>query len=110
MKSVSDRIKTKKAFITSAVLGSNEVVAAIPNCRIILVSAVVVTTAANSIKFLSAATDISATWPLAANGGFSMTYNPDGWMETEVNEALNVNLSAATSTGVHITYLVEFDV
>jgi len=93
------------AFITSASSGSNEIVAAVAGARYRVLSAVVVSTLANSVKFLSAATDISATFPLGANGGVVLPFNEHGWFETAVGEALNINLSVATSTGVQVHYI-----
>jgi len=93
-------------FINTGTLGSNEVVAAQTGRRIRVVSAAIVTTLANEIKFMSAATAITATWPLGANGGIVLPYNDHGWCETAVGEALNINLSVATATGVHIEYIV----
>jgi len=94
------------AFITTATLGSNAVVTAKTGRSIRVVSAAIVTTLANSIKFLSASTDISALWPLGANGGMVLPYNDHGWVQTAPGEALNINLGVATSTGVHIQYIV----
>jgi hypothetical protein len=71
-----------------------------------VLSVVLVSTAANSVKFLSAATQISATFPLAANGGVVLPFNDHGWFETAVSEALNLNMTAATSTGVQVHYIV----
>jgi hypothetical protein len=89
-----------------ASLGSNALVAAITGSRIRVLSAAIVTTLANNVKFLSAATDISATWPLGANGGLVLPFNEHGWCQTALGEALNMNLSVATATGVHIQYIV----
>lgn len=95
----------KNAFVTSASSGANQIVAAVAGMRYRVLSVVAVATAANSIKFQSASTDISATWPLGANGGFVLPFNEHGWFETNAGEALNVNFSAATSTGVQVHYI-----
>ncbi len=91
--------------ITSSSSGSNTVVAAAAGVRYRVLSAVVVSTIANSVKFMSAATDITATFPLGANGGLVLPFNEHGWCETAVGEALNINFSAATSTGVQVHYI-----
>jgi hypothetical protein len=94
--------------LTSAASGANALVAAVAGCKYRVLSAAIVTTLANSVKFQSAANDISALWPLGANGGIVLPFNEHGWFETNVNEALNINLSAATSTGVQIQYIRIF--
>lgn len=95
-----------QAFITPNSIGANQILAAVPGLKIRVLSAAIVTTAANSVKFQSAANDISALWPLGANGGFVLPYNEHGWVQTNAGEALNINLSNATSTGVHVQYIV----
>lgn len=97
-----------RAFADPVTLGSNAIVAAQGAGKTIRVLAVtVVAAAANSIRFLSAATSISALFALAANGGLVLARNRDGWIETAANEALNLNLSAGTAVGVQLTYVVR---
>lgn len=97
----------KRAFVNASSLGSNPVVAAPTGTGAIRVlSVAVVSTLANSVNFLSAATGISATFPLAANGGLVLPFNEHGWFQCASGEALNVNLSVATATGVQIQYIV----
>lgn len=93
-------------FVNASSLGATAVVTAQTGRSIRVVSAAIVTTLANSVKFQSDTTDITALWPLGANGGIVLPYNDHGWCETAVGEALNVNLSVATATGVHIEYIV----
>ena len=95
----------KNAFLNASSIGSNEVVAAVAGVRHRVLSVVLITTAANSVNFLSAATGISATFPLAANGGVVLPFNEHGWFETAVGEALNLNMTAATATGVQVHYI-----
>ena len=84
----------------------NTAVVAAPGARIMIrvISVALVSTLANSVKFQSATTDISPLWPFAANGGMVLPVNEAGWFSTAANEALNVNLSVATATGVLINY------
>ncbi len=91
--------------VTVSSIGSNTVVAAVAGARYRVLAVVAVSTLANSVKLMSAATDITATFPLGANGGLVLPFNEHGWCETAVGEALNVNLSAATSTGVQVHYV-----
>lgn len=94
------------AFVNASSLGSNTVLAAASGRSIRVLSAAIVTTLANNVKFLTAATDASATWPLAANGGLVLPFTEHGWLQTAVGEALNINLSVATATGVHVQYII----
>lgn len=96
----------RRTGVTTAVAGATELVAAEAGRRIRVLGLISVTTAANSIKFQSATTDITALFPLAANGGFTLPFTEHGWCETAVGEALNINLSAATSTGTQVVYMV----
>ena len=91
--------------VTTAASGATAIVAAIAGTKYRVLSVVVLSTLANSVKFQSAASDITATFPLGANGGMVWPFNEHGWFETNANEALNVNLSVATSTGVQIQYI-----
>jgi len=90
---------------TPSAAGATELVAAVSGARYRVLSVAMIATTANSVKFQSAAIDITATFPLGANGGLVLPFNEHGWFETNVGEALNVNLSAATSTGVQIQYI-----
>ena len=96
----------QRAFLTTASAGSNILVTAPTGMQIRVLAVAVVSTLTNSIKFQSAANDISATFPLGANGGLVLPYNDHGWFICNVGEALNINLGTATSTGVSITYII----
>lgn len=85
--------------------GATALVAAAAGARYRILSVAIVTTLANAVKFQSASTDISATFPLGANGGIVLPFNEHGWFETNTNEALNINLGTATATGVQIQYI-----
>lgn len=100
------RTPNQNAFANPSSIGSNAVVAAVAGGRIRVLSAVIVSTLANSINFLSAAATISATFPLAANGGVVLPFNEHGWFETNIGEALNLNMTAATATAVQLHYIV----
>lgn len=101
---LSDNPRNLFGFTTASSTGNTAVVAAQTNNKIRVHAVLVVSTLANSIKFQSASTDKTALFPVGATGGFVLPYNPAGWFETAVNEALNINMSTATSTGVQVTY------
>lgn len=72
--------------------------------KIEVVSLKVVSTAANTVTFKSASTAIGPADDLAANGGYVLPYNENGWMRTAAAEALNVTLSGATKVAIHLQY------
>lgn len=96
----------KSVFLNASSLGATAVLAAQGERSIRVISAAVVATTATTLKFQSASTDISATWPLGANGGLVLSFNEHGWFQTAPGEALNVNLGSAVATGIHINYMV----
>lgn len=85
--------------------GATALVAAVAGTKYRVLSVAIVTTLANAVKFQSGSTDITATFPLGANGGLVLPFNEHGWFETAVNEALNINMGTATATGVQIQYI-----
>jgi hypothetical protein len=90
---------------TPASSGANSLIAAVARAKYRVLSVAIVATTAVSVKFQSGSTDITGTFPLGANGGLVLPFNEHGWFETNVNEALNLNLSGAVSTGVQIQYI-----
>lgn len=94
-----------RVHVDPATSGSNEIVAA-PGAgiKIRVLSVFAIATAAQTITFTSASTDISCDCPVAANGGYVLPHNPTGWFQTAANEALNVDLSASTHVGIMINY------
>ena len=90
---------------TTASSGATALVAAAAGCKYRVLQVAVVSTLANSVKFQSASTDLTGTFPLGANGGLVLPFCEHGWFETNVNEALNINMTVATSTGIQIQYI-----
>lgn len=99
-------VAIQRSFVNTAALGNTAVVAAQgAGIKIRVLAVVMVSTLAQTVKFQSATTDISAGLPVAANGGAVMPYNDHGWMQTNANEALNINLGVATATGVQVLWI-----
>ena len=96
----------KSTFLNASSLGATELIPAKPGMSIRVISLAVVGTVATGIKFQSASTDISPLFPIGANGGLVLPFNEHGWIQTNVGEALNINLSVATATGMLINYIV----
>lgn len=92
------------ALANPSASGQSEVIAAKAGAAIRVLGLAVVATTANAVKFQSASTDISATFPLGANGGLVLPYTEHGWFQTAVGEALNINMGTATATGVHVVF------
>ena len=88
----------------SAAATAELVAAAGAGKKIEVVSLKVVSTAANTVTFKSATTAIGPADDLAANGGYVLPYNENGWMCTAANEALNVTLTAANKVAIHLQY------
>lgn len=103
-------IRTKKfAAVVAASAGDNQIVANVANQRIIVVSYVLVAVGAVSVKWRSAANDLSGAMPLAANGGLVVPAGDEfaALLETNLGEALNLNLSGAVAVGGHISYVTS---
>ncbi len=84
---------------------TTSLVAGVTNRKYRVVGLAIVTTAANNINLESGTTDITAVFPLGANGGIVLPYNEHGWCETAAGSALQVTTSAATACGVHVLYV-----
>jgi len=95
-------IGTTSGFANLAASGL--VIAAVTGKRIRVFAVLVSALAAATVKFQSAAADISATFPLAANGGFVMPTIGRPWFVTNTSEALNLVMSLATTVGVQVIY------
>ncbi len=97
------------AFLNPATSGDNSLVAAVSGRRIRLLSYVISNQVgtANSVKFRSAANEKSSLKVLTGNQ--VIAYNGGVFapiLETNIGEALQINLSAATGIGCDIAYQV----
>ena len=95
------------AFANPTTNGNTLLVPAQSAGLIIRVTAVVaIVSAAASLKFVgSLSGDVSAKWPLQANGGFVLPGNEYGWFQTAPGESLSVNLDTAVNGGIQISWL-----
>lgn len=94
-----------RSFANATLIGNTQVVAAQGGAvKIRVLAVLIVATLSITAKFQSATTDISAGFPIGANGGMVLPYNPHGWFETSANEALNLNLSLGTATGIQVVW------
>lgn len=92
-----------KANVTLTASGA--VVAAVPGFKIRVYAYVLSALGATALKFQSAANDISLTFSMAATSGFVVPHaGNQGWFETNVGEALNLNMTVNTTVGVGVVY------
>lgn len=102
-------LEVSRAFANASGTGNTQVVAAQgTGFKIRVVALVIIATTAVTVKFQSATTDISASFPIGANGGMALPYNPKGWFETAANQALNVNLGSSIATAVQAVWVRSF--
>jgi len=101
----------KRAAFGGATSGDNTLVAAVAGRRIRVVSFFGLATGAVAVYFTSGAGgaviwgDATNKIALAANGGFVLPRNTDGWFQTAPGAALVVNLSGAVAFSGGVTYL-----
>ncbi|MDQ3024111.1 MAG: hypothetical protein M3R04_06990 [bacterium] len=98
------------ASVSAASSGANQIVAADATKRIKVLQYSFVADAAVTAKWQSAATDLTGSMSFDAKGGIASPCGTPagGWLlQTEVNEALNLNLGGAVGVRGHITYFLE---
>lgn len=97
----------KFAKIAVSASGVTQLVAAVGGKKLRVVSLFVVAAAAVTVKFQShtTPTDLTGAMPSGANGGFVLPFNPLGWFESLIGEALDVNLGGAISVAGSLSYV-----
>lgn len=80
-----------RAAIDLAATG--ELVAAVADLKIRVISLFILSAANNTLTFKSGTTAVTGAMPVAANGGFVWPEALVGSIETGVNEALNLDLA-----------------
>lgn len=95
------------AFANPSLVGNTLLVPAQSgNIAIRVISALVVMSGAVGVKFTGANSgDLTALFPVLANGGFVLPGNQYGWLQTGPNESLSVSLNSSVSGGVHISWI-----
>ena len=103
----------QRAAIAAATSGNNEIVAAVAGKTIRVLSLFILAGAAGDIYFTSANSGTvifggsTNKIKLAANGGFMLPRNIDGWMETTTaNQALVMNASSTGPFSGGLTYIL----
>lgn len=97
----------KYAVIDDATSGDNELVAAVANKKIRVISLMLMAAGTVNGRFESstAGNFLSGEINLVANVGFALGANEFGWFETVSGESLNLQLSAAISVDGFLTYI-----
>jgi len=99
-------LQVQYAFGNPSSSGVTNIVAAQAGQRIIVLQCCVITSAACTVTFYTntGGTAISASFPLAANGGFVLPFSAVGWFQGGIGQTLDINLSAGTPTAVQVVW------
>lgn len=100
-----ETVTPKFAIISESASGAQEIIAAVANKRIRVLSYVIISNGTLNVKWQSASNDISGLLYLVSNTGASSGYHPKGHFQTAKGEALNLNLSGNIAIGGHISYI-----
>jgi hypothetical protein len=96
------------AKIVASSSGATTVISAVSGKKIVVLAMAISANAAVNVKWQSHVTPTDLTGLLYCGGqgdGEVLPFNPVGWFETVAGEALDINLSAGTAVGGHITYV-----
>jgi hypothetical protein len=97
-----------REIISGASTDNTVVTAAGAGNSIVVTSLFIVAADAVTVAFESSTTTpLTGTMSLAANSGFVLPYNPDGWFATDDNELLNMTLGGAVQVSGALTYVVR---
>lgn len=75
-------------FSGVTVIASGQVIPPFPGQHIRVTAAVLVASADISLSFADSSGTLTGNFPLSANSGFVLPYNPDGWFNTAVSSNL----------------------
>jgi hypothetical protein len=102
-----DRFVVKRKPIDHATSGDNELVAAVPRKKIVVLACLLISVGDITVRFESGAggTALTGQMTFVQATGFALQHNPVGWFETSAGEALNLELSSASSVDGVIVYI-----
>lgn len=89
-----------------AVIGDNQVVAAVGGFKIRLLAGYVTSNIAVNVRWRSAANNVDALLTMVAGERLPFDKTAGPWLDTNVGEALNLNASAAANLGVRVLYVL----
>src|SRR5678815_5218098 len=97
-----------RSFVNPAAIADNTVVAAVSGRKIKVLAMKLWNNAATAntatVKSNAAAISSPFTMQAAMHGSIDFPYNEAGWFLTNLGEALNLALTAATAVGVTVVY------
>jgi hypothetical protein len=93
---------TENAGIT--LTSSGQLIPGVAGKRIRVFAAFISTLLATSVKMQSNSTDITGTFACSDKGGFVIPAVNLCWCKTAVGEALNLNMTVATTVGIQVIY------
>jgi hypothetical protein len=99
-----------KAAVSGATSGNNTLVAAAGAGNSIVVTSLFIVAADDvDVRFEDGAggTALTGVMSIAANSGFVLPHNPDGWFETSDNTLLNMELGGAVQVSGALNYVVR---
>ena len=106
-----DKVQVKRAFVTATTNATTDLVTAVANAAIRVVSGVAISGAtAPTVTFKShdgsTGTAISPAFTLPVNGGFVLPVNLHGWVQTlDINTTLQVAVSSSADVAVIVNYI-----
>lgn len=102
----ADRAIVRKATISVASSGANELIAAAAARSIVVTAAIISNVTANGVTLTSASggTVIANSLYLAANQTVVLPFHNEGWFETIAGEGLFATLSGATAVTFTLLY------
>lgn len=100
-----NQYEIKRALVTTAAAGNTALVAAVTGKKIRLIAYQISAVSANNVKFQRGTTDVIPLHYMAATSTVFAPPDVHGYAETAVTEALNINLSAATSVTCLARYI-----
>lgn len=100
----------KFANIAIGSSGDNTIVAAVASHKIRVISGFLVASGDVTAYFVDGANnalagDGSNGIDLTANSGFTLNFNPVGWIETAAGQSLDINLDGNVSVAGSLTYI-----
>lgn len=100
-----NKLEPKFAPISAPNSGVNEILAAVANRKLRVLSLYLVCANTVSVTLKSGTTGVSGLMSFAANSGIVLPFNNVGWFEAADGEALNIDLSGAVVVAGSITYV-----
>jgi hypothetical protein len=107
LKTGTTDVTPKFAVIQAASSGDNTIVSAVTSKKIRVIALNLMSAGTVTVRFESSTAGSFKTgeYPLVANAGIVLPYNPVGWFETNSGELLNMTLNAAVTVGGSLTYI-----